>query len=350
MTASPRIVVRPALGEWRDAWDALVSSAPLPTPFLRSWWLEAVSRRSQFVLVVDGERLIGGLALEVAGRFPVRRVQVGGGGTLTPDHLDLVAASDTRDVVVVALRAWWTHQHGVAADLRGIRDGADLLEVVAPASVEAEDVAPYEPVVSYEEWLERRSGSFRKRLRRLERHAARAGVVLRGVEDDEVAGVLDAFAAFHAAREDRAQLSREIPRLRRAVEAGHRAGEVVLAVAEADGRYGWVGIALVAGRRLCLYQSARSGDPIFDGLGTLLDRELIRLGLDRGVTEVDFLRGAEAYKASFVAEERALLRIRAGRGPVAEASLRLVRAAGSLRRGIGAVSTFVRRRMDHRRS
>lgn len=350
MTGSPRIVVRPALGEWRDAWDALVSSAPLPTPFLCSWWLEAVARRAHFVLVVDGERLIGGLALEVVGRFPVRRVQVAGGGTLTPDHLDLVADRGVRDVVVSALHGWWSQQRRVAVDLRGVRDDADLLDVVAPAVVETDAVAPYEPICSSEAWLERRSGSFRKRLRRLERRAERAGVVLRGVEDVEVPAVLDAFEAFHAGRDDRAQLTREMPRLRRAVEAGHRAGQVVLAVAEAHGRYGWVGIALLGGGRLCLYQSARSGDPIFDGLGTLLDRELIQLGVGRGATEIDFLRGAEAYKASFVGEERALLRIRAGRGPGAVGYLRLARAAGSVRRGPAALSTFVRRRMDHRRS
>ncbi len=38
-----RTEVLTRLGGHRDAWDHLVATQPLPTPFLRSWWVDHVA-------------------------------------------------------------------------------------------------------------------------------------------------------------------------------------------------------------------------------------------------------------------------------------------------------------------
>src|SRR5690349_16934344 len=76
------------LNGWAAQWDQLVDSSPLPSPFLRSWWLTgAGGPGGHFLLVVDGARLLGGLALE--NRHLMLSVRMMGDGSLCPDHLDL---------------------------------------------------------------------------------------------------------------------------------------------------------------------------------------------------------------------------------------------------------------------
>ncbi|MFC6345434.1 hypothetical protein ACFP8W_25845, partial [Nocardioides hankookensis] len=65
MPGSLRVETRQRLDGRRAAWDGLVADQPVPSPFLRSWWLEGVAPTdTTFVLVLDGERLVGGLALQ----------------------------------------------------------------------------------------------------------------------------------------------------------------------------------------------------------------------------------------------------------------------------------------------
>jgi len=87
------VVVTRTLGVWRDSWDALVECAPVPSPFLRSWWLEGVGGANvRFVLVVDDGLLIGGLALERRRCMGLSQYRFASSGVLCPDHLDLLTA------------------------------------------------------------------------------------------------------------------------------------------------------------------------------------------------------------------------------------------------------------------
>ena len=55
MAAPPNLIDAPRLDGWAAQWDRLVDSSPLPTPFLRSWWLTgAAGPDRHFLLVVDG--------------------------------------------------------------------------------------------------------------------------------------------------------------------------------------------------------------------------------------------------------------------------------------------------------
>src|SRR5581483_2634458 len=109
------------LDGWTAQWDRLVDRAPLPSTFLRSWWLTAtVGGRGRFLLAVDGERLVGGLALEEQGGPGLRVHRVMGSGRLCPDHLDLVAGPDSEDVTVGLLKDWFERPGNRLVDLSAV--------------------------------------------------------------------------------------------------------------------------------------------------------------------------------------------------------------------------------------
>src|ERR1700686_725722 len=110
-----------ALGPYGAAWDELVDGAAIPSPFLRSWWLNAASgSQPVIVLVLESERLVGGVALERDRHHGVERLRVLGAGALCPDHLDAVAAVGRRADVAAALRGWLARSGDRLVDLDGV--------------------------------------------------------------------------------------------------------------------------------------------------------------------------------------------------------------------------------------
>src|SRR5205807_1596939 len=80
-----RVSVTNVLGAYADAWDSLVESLPIPSPFLRSWWLDAAAgSRPCIVLVLQRDRLVGGLALESDRHVGIERLRLLGAGPLCP--------------------------------------------------------------------------------------------------------------------------------------------------------------------------------------------------------------------------------------------------------------------------
>src|SRR5260221_3295311 len=102
IVAPPSLLDVPRLDGWAAQWDQLVDSSPLPSPFLRSWWLTGTGGLGRhFLLVVDGAHLLGALALEK--RHPMLSVRMMGAGALCPGHLDLLAAPGNVATVVSLL-------------------------------------------------------------------------------------------------------------------------------------------------------------------------------------------------------------------------------------------------------
>jgi hypothetical protein len=92
VTGEPRLLVLSDLDRWASQWDQLVERSPLPSPFQRSWWLIGTGApRVRFLLVVDADRLLGGLALQEGRRLGLPCFRMLGAGPLCPDHLDLLA-------------------------------------------------------------------------------------------------------------------------------------------------------------------------------------------------------------------------------------------------------------------
>ncbi|MBU2110449.1 MAG: hypothetical protein KKE65_02205, partial [Actinobacteria bacterium] len=175
------VVVRD-LGPWRAAWDGLVLRAPLPTPFLRTWWLDAQSAvqdgSALFVLVLSGEELIGGQALQVDRVLGARRIQMLGQGPLAPDHLDLLAAPGREAEVVELLAAWWRARRRTLVDLDGLTAGSRLVTAVGGPAL-AREAAPHLRTDDLGDgYLATRSANLRRAVRRARRDFERDGLVL----------------------------------------------------------------------------------------------------------------------------------------------------------------------------
>lgn len=341
-----RIVETPALGEWSEEWDALALMSTLPTPFLRTWWMSGVATpEDHFVLLVDGDTLVGGIALRRRRVLGVNWFGVLGGGKLCPDHLDLVALPDRVGEVGEELARWFTARGSRVLDLDGLRADSSIAAAIQPSRLSAVDVAPFEPLTtSPDDYYAARSASFVKRVRKFRRRSEKDGVRYRRVDPREASGAMAAFVTMHEAREDRAELARELSRVVRAVERGVADDEARIYVAEKDGRYGVVLLLFTTGGRLCVYQTARAVDDAeFNHAGTVIDAVAIEDAAVEGLTEVDFLRGAEPFKSSFTAHVRPLLRLRASHGLGGWLLLRTIELAESIRRRLGAARRAISR-------
>src|SRR5262245_13102097 len=123
----PRLVTQPSLGPWAEQWDRLGETLPLPSPFLRSWWLGATAQgRPGFLLVIEDGRLIGGLAVQHEPRAGLDVIRLMGTGVLCPDHLDRLAAPGREDAVDRALASWWKRPGSRLVDLDGVATGSQL--------------------------------------------------------------------------------------------------------------------------------------------------------------------------------------------------------------------------------
>jgi len=171
--------VRADLGTWAAQWDELVAVMPLPSPFLRSWWLAHTAEgEPHFVLLVDGDRLLGGAAFQVGRRMGCEWVQLLGDGPLEPDHLDLVAAPGSAGAVTQALRSWLGRSGSRVVDLAGVAPGAAILDAV-PGRGRTTDlaVAPYASLpASLDEYVAGRAGVLRSTISRTRKRLQKQGV------------------------------------------------------------------------------------------------------------------------------------------------------------------------------
>lgn len=308
----------PHLNGWASQWDRLVDSSPLPSPFLRSWWLDGTGGSgAHFLLVVDDARLLGGLALEERHRNSSIRMM--GDGSLCPDHLDLLAAPGHEAEVVSVLGEWLRRPGGRLLDLRGIREGSWLIEAL-PGHVRREPmaVAPFTPLPdSAESYRATLSTQFRRNLRRSANRLAAEGVTHQTIRGPAVLRSLNTLRELHQSQWG--SRSRFLPSFDRFVSGcvgGCAADEVVV---HELGTYHLVGATVLAfevAGRLSLYQSARLTDPRWRDATTTLLAAIIDDACDRGFTEVDFLRGDEPYKGRFSSNRREMFRLVAGKGAV----------------------------------
>jgi len=324
---------RPDLGPWRERWDELVLRQPLPSPFQRSWWLEAVADGTTYVLVTAGDQLLGGLALGQRRLGGTTRLTAPGPAVLCPDHLDVLADPGREPEVVAALAGWFGRPGQRLLDVRGCVASPLLGRAVGGTHV-LHDEAPYDVVEPGSDWLAGRSSSFRRNVRRGRRRLEAEGYARRRVEPPQVEDGLAELRRLHEERPGRAALLAELPRLARAVAAGAASGEARVDLL--TGARGTVAAVLafeVAGR-LSLYQVARSTAREHASAGTVLLADVVEDAVASGCHEVDLLRGAEDYKGSFADLSRPLVRVRAAHGGWAGTQLVVEEAARRARRRV----------------
>jgi hypothetical protein len=316
--AQPILLDVPQLDGWALAWDRLVDSSPLPSPFLRSWWLAGTGgSRAHFLLVVDDARLLGGLGLEE--RHLNSSIRMMGDGSLCPDHLDLLAAPGREAEVVSLLGNWLRRPGGRLLDLKGIRAGSRLIEALpGHARRERMAVAPFAPLPdSAEAYRATLPTQFRRNLRRSASRFAAEGVAHQTIRGPAVLRCLNTLRDLHQSQWGRR--SRFLPSFDRFVSGcigGSAADEVVVHELRSDHLVIATVMAFEVAGRVSLYQSARLTDSRWRDATTVLLAAIIDDACARGFTEVDFLRGEEPYKGRFTPHHREMFRLVAGQGAV----------------------------------
>jgi CelD/BcsL family acetyltransferase involved in cellulose biosynthesis len=337
--------VRPALGDLGGPWDALVDVAPLPSPFLRSWWLDGVAGpKPRFVIVRDGGDLIGGMALEEDRPLGVARLRPIG-VLLGADQLDIVAAPGREDDVEEALRAWLRTYRARVVDLVGCSEQTRLVAVLPQPRVEAVDVAPWTPLPpSFSDFLALRPGDLRSQIDRPRRRLRREGVSYRVVEPADGERALTDLRRLHEHVFGTAsQFLPVFDRFARAAPAGIARQELVLHEFVADGRTVAVNVCFEVANRVSFYQGGRDTDRRWRGSGTALIAHSVEHGIDAGCRELDLLRGAEGYKRQWATEQREILRVRSGRGIGGRLGLLGLGLGARSRRAVAAASRAARR-------
>lgn len=324
-----RVLELDALGPWARAWDRLVRLHCVPTPFLTSWWLGAQPGTAVFVLVVDGDRLLGGQALAGDRWYGVRRLRMLGQGVLAPDHLDLVAEPGAEATVVAGLREWWRGRRRTLVDLDGLTAAPLLARALGVAPVPSA-VAPYAVTAEMPgEFLATRSANLRRSVRRARRRWESSG---HQVLAADLPTAMRAFRALHGDRPDRAPLLAALPVLERALAAGLEAGQARLHELVRPGEDPVaVAVSFHVADRVSIYQVARSMRAEHAEAGTVLLLAVMEEAVADGVREVDLLRGDAAYKLRLSDARRTLTRVRTARGVVPRMVLGLQRLVAGMR-------------------
>ena len=312
------------LGAHAEAWDALVDTMEMPSPFLRSWWLSAVATNEPvYVLVLDGDRLIGGLPLERSSLRGVEALTFLGSGPLEPDHLDVVAAPADRRAVAQEVGTWLGRRGNRMIDLRGVTGGSPLAELVPGfGTVSTLEVAPFvELTGTPKDYLAARGGRTRSTVTRTAKRLDKAGisfVTVNGADADAVEAALSTLSRLHDGRwGDESGFLAAWQRFSAAAKAGAARGEVVFhELVDADGEPIAIEVDFEVANRTSFYQAGRTTEHDHRGSGSVLRYRIISRAIELGRDEFDLLRGGENYKTEWATSQRDLLRIRRGVGLV----------------------------------
>jgi CelD/BcsL family acetyltransferase involved in cellulose biosynthesis len=305
-----RTEVRAALQGVEHEWDDLVDGSPLPSPFLRSWWLEAVAGpRASFVLLFDRARLVGGLALEQERVLGVERLRTVG-FRLAADHLDLVAHPAYVADVVAALRAWFTRPGARIIDLVGLAERARVVDAL-PSAVRRTvlEEAPWSPLpTSLDDYFDQRPAELRDLVERPRRRLERAGAECRVVDAAEAGPALERLRRLHEAQwGNRSEFLPYFDRFARAARTGLARRELIMHELWVDDNVVATQVSFEVAGRLSNYQGARDCDRRWRGAGTWLMALGARDACERGCHEFDLLRGAEPYKEQWASDVRAVV-------------------------------------------
>ncbi len=314
------------LGELAPEWDRLVEEQRLPTPFLKSWWIENTAATAPTILCFfDGDDLIGGAAFEVdrvgAGPFDIERVRCVGQGVLAPDHLDVITTPEDRGRVLSATLDWLQRKGSRLVDLDGLAAEGALGQALSSSQIDSVE-APFATLTpDAGAYLAERPGKLRSTVKRGRNRLARQGVAYSRVQvadDAELNRALDSLAELHDDRwSGESNFLQAFDRFRTAAVQGADSGDIrIHELSGPESGVIAVEVDLVAGARACFYQAGRRTERDWRGCGTVLRADLIdRIGIE-GIDEYDLLRGDEGYKSDWSTGKRGLLRCRFGVGPV----------------------------------
>lgn len=335
-----RVEVRDTLGDLADQWDALVESRPIPSPFLRSWWTAKAARgRPRHVLALEGDALVGGLALEEDRIAGVRRLRTLG-FALGSDHVGLVAVRGREEEAARTVGNWTRSLGACVIDLVGLAEDPHLAAALpGRVTLSTEDSAPCASLEgSFAEFLARKSTNFRRNTamrarRKLEGHGARYRVL----EPSEIEEGLVTMRRLHEMSVGSGSfLLGEYEHFAAVVRAGVRCGEAVFHQITVAGEPIATMVTYELAGRMSIHQSGRDPDSRWSASGHAMMGYLFERACERGYREVDLLRGGESYKARWATGARDVTRLRSAHGWRARLVGPLIPRAFVARRQLGA--------------
>jgi CelD/BcsL family acetyltransferase involved in cellulose biosynthesis len=333
-----------SLDEHSEHWDRLVDQGRTPTPFLRSWWLDATREKStRFVLVFEDGRLIGGLPL--AGGQGRRWTTYGipGPTALGIHNFDLVAERTREETVWAHMMRAFSELQPCVLDFTGVSaDGVLARRAPASAWVESRDGAPrLLAPPDFETYLASRSRKLRQEIRRMMRHFDAAGVSTRAVGHDQIDRALGTLAHLHALRWGRE--SGFLPHFATIADATRRASAVgestVLEALASDGKVVASMLLFEIASHSYWYQMGRDPDPRWSSIGNLLKARAVERSCLLGHRAVDLGSGASPLKTIWADDVTPVIQLRWASGArtrtllrasVARRNRRAVRRTGAV--------------------
>ncbi len=295
-----------ALGpEWRRLWRR-AGGSPFQSPdWLLPWWRQFGTGAPRCATLRGPDAaLLGVLPLY---RLDGRLLPIGAGAT---DQSDALLAPEAPPDAAAALLRTALHDAD-RCELTEIFPSAGLLAAAAPPGWVAEEMAATPcPVLTLGRSLGASVPAGQRRKLRMARHRADRAGPWHAVLLPPEAG-LAALARLHGARwAERGQPAGVLadPRmaafLAEAVPALAASGAACVHALRLAGAVAAAALVLHAPGRWLLYLGGFDPARRFESPGTLLIGHVIEQAIAAGVGELDFLRGAEAYKYAWGAEER----------------------------------------------
>lgn len=194
------LTIQGDLGGDSEGWDRLVDRQPIPTPTLKSWWLDsATTGDPHFLLVHDGNTLVGGLALERERWRGVDRFREMG-RLMWPSHFDLIAEPGYEDEVVRSISSWMLRRGNRMFELRALAQSTRLTRVGRhQQGSETSGVAWCGSLSGAGGVSAGLSSSMRKNLRRTRRRMEDAGAYWERVPATQVEEALTTLERLHGA-------------------------------------------------------------------------------------------------------------------------------------------------------
>ena len=316
-----RVVGISALERVAPEWSELCARTPLATPFQRPEWLlpyasifcaQGSDAEPWALLARAGESLVG--VLPLCTRRALDGFNVGLLGDGLSDYLDFVAertlATRSAQSFVQALTPELGGQKRLVFD--DLRKDSVLRAVAAPPNVREQAFEREAcPVVHFQAGLDPISAKLRESIRYSRRRAERMGTVtIEAVCGADMRSWLETLFELHSSRWSlRGQPgvlgSEQIRAFQRsAVPALARVGAATIFGLRIGADR--AGALLVFTDQSTAYYYIGGFDPKFSAVspGTLLIAHVVDWARERGLLELDFLRGREPYKYRFGAHDR----------------------------------------------
>lgn len=316
----------------RPAWEGLFNEAAVQNPFLTWGWMSAwwchfgAGRRLALLFVRRRGELIGIAPLyqdQVRSLgMTFRTLSLLGDPGVGSDHLDFLSRKGCeREVAEAVMDYWSTEAHRWdLITLRHLAQGSLHLPVLLQIAErgwrvrqEEGEVCPYLPLApTWDDYLNRLSGSMRytirRKMRALEKEHRVELIVLDQAEIGRAG--MERLIALHQKRwlerggSDAFVSETKVPFHRESADYFFQKGAARLFFLQADGETVAALYGFVMNGRFFYYQAGF--DPAWKekSVGMVLMAKCLQHAIAQGWNEFDFLRGPEAYKTHWTADQR----------------------------------------------